>query len=167
MIFWHQCLCLSNYDIFDTNTFARCHRSMAQPRSHWCLFHRDRMLSEPVIRNIMYQVLQGLAFMHKHGFFHRDMKVGNGWKYCLLRRRSSGKHTYSPFPASSFPFNDLSEPWGCFGSPGTLKRTAASLIQGMQCAYWNYIVGPLMIWSRHWGYHIFYSPRSSLIDHVS
>ena len=35
------------------------------------------MLSEPVIRNIMYQVLQGLAFMHKHGFFHRDMKVRN------------------------------------------------------------------------------------------
>ncbi|KAF0290054.1 Serine/threonine-protein kinase ICK [Amphibalanus amphitrite] len=38
---------------------------------------RDKMLSEPVIRNIMYQVLQGLAFMHKHGFFHRDMKPEN------------------------------------------------------------------------------------------
>ena len=25
----------------------------------------------------MYQVLQGLAFMHKHGFFHRDMKPEN------------------------------------------------------------------------------------------
>ncbi|KAF0287707.1 Serine/threonine-protein kinase MAK [Amphibalanus amphitrite] len=38
---------------------------------------RDKVLSEPVIRNIMYQVLQGLAFMHKHGFFHRDMKPEN------------------------------------------------------------------------------------------
>ena len=36
---------------------------------------RDKVLSEPVIRNIMYQVLQGLAFMHKCGGFHRDMKV--------------------------------------------------------------------------------------------
>ena len=26
---------------------------------------------------MMYQVLQGLAFMHKHGFFHRDMKPEN------------------------------------------------------------------------------------------
>ncbi|XP_037068139.1 serine/threonine-protein kinase ICK-like isoform X2 [Pollicipes pollicipes] len=38
---------------------------------------RDKVLSEPVIRNIMYQVLQGVAFMHKHGFFHRDMKPEN------------------------------------------------------------------------------------------
>lgn len=38
---------------------------------------KDRVFSEPVIRNIMYQVLQGLAFMHKHGFFHRDMKPEN------------------------------------------------------------------------------------------
>ncbi|CAG0880451.1 unnamed protein product [Cyprideis torosa] len=38
---------------------------------------RDKLFPEPVIRNIMYQVLQGLAFMHKHGFFHRDMKPEN------------------------------------------------------------------------------------------
>jgi protein kinase len=25
----------------------------------------------------MYQILQGLTFMHKHGFFHRDMKPEN------------------------------------------------------------------------------------------
>ncbi|GAA6111904.1 serine/threonine-protein kinase ICK-like isoform X1 [Tachysurus ichikawai] len=25
----------------------------------------------------MYQILQGLAFIHKHGFFHRDMKPEN------------------------------------------------------------------------------------------
>jgi hypothetical protein len=23
-----------------------------------------------------FQVIQGLAYMHKHGFFHRDMKPG-------------------------------------------------------------------------------------------
>ena len=32
---------------------------------------------EHMIRNMMYQVLQGLAFMHKHGYFHRDMKPEN------------------------------------------------------------------------------------------
>jgi len=26
----------------------------------------------------MYQVLLGLAFMHKHGYFHRDLKPGKG-----------------------------------------------------------------------------------------
>lgn len=31
-------------------------------------------LPEVVIRNIIYQTLQGLAYMHRHGYFHRDLK---------------------------------------------------------------------------------------------
>ncbi|XP_068092991.1 serine/threonine-protein kinase MAK isoform X2 [Hyperolius riggenbachi] len=38
---------------------------------------RNKLFPESVIRNIMYQILQGLAFVHKHGFFHRDMKPEN------------------------------------------------------------------------------------------
>ncbi|CAG5096497.1 Similar to Mak: Serine/threonine-protein kinase MAK (Mus musculus) [Cotesia congregata] len=38
---------------------------------------RDKLFPEPIVRNMIYQVLQGLAFMHKHGFFHRDMKPEN------------------------------------------------------------------------------------------
>ncbi len=38
---------------------------------------RDRLFPESHIRNIMYQIFQGLAFMHKHGFFHRDIKPEN------------------------------------------------------------------------------------------
>lgn len=38
---------------------------------------RDKLFPESIIRNIMYQVIQGLAFIHKHGFFHRDMKPEN------------------------------------------------------------------------------------------
>lgn len=32
---------------------------------------------ETTVRNILYQILQGLAFMHRHGFFHRDLKPEN------------------------------------------------------------------------------------------
>ena len=32
-----------------------------------CLFLRDKLIPESMIRNIIYQVLQGLAFIHKHG----------------------------------------------------------------------------------------------------
>ncbi|KFO33786.1 serine/threonine-protein kinase MAK isoform X4 [Fukomys damarensis] len=39
--------------------------------------HRNKLFPESVIRNIMCQILQGLAFIHKHGFFHRDMKPEN------------------------------------------------------------------------------------------
>lgn len=39
--------------------------------------NRDKLFPESAIRNIIYQILQGLAFMHKTGFFHRDMKPEN------------------------------------------------------------------------------------------
>ncbi|KAL0244491.1 hypothetical protein GEMRC1_008575 [Eukaryota sp. GEM-RC1] len=41
------------------------------------LKNRDKSLPEAKIRNIMFQVLQGLAHCHKHGFFHRDLKPEN------------------------------------------------------------------------------------------
>uniref|UniRef100_A0A3Q1EZ45 non-specific serine/threonine protein kinase n=1 Tax=Acanthochromis polyacanthus TaxID=80966 RepID=A0A3Q1EZ45_9TELE len=37
----------------------------------------EKMFSENEIRNILFQVLSGLAFVHKHGYFHRDMKPEN------------------------------------------------------------------------------------------
>jgi len=40
-----------------------------------------RGLPLPLIRNVAWQVLQGLAFMHKQGYFHRDIKPEN----CLVR----------------------------------------------------------------------------------
>ncbi|XP_075907205.1 serine/threonine-protein kinase MAK isoform X2 [Nelusetta ayraudi] len=38
---------------------------------------RRKYFPESVIRNISFQILQGLSFIHKHGFFHRDMKPEN------------------------------------------------------------------------------------------
>ncbi|KAM8860198.1 serine/threonine-protein kinase ICK-like [Spinachia spinachia] len=38
---------------------------------------RSRLFPESAVRNIMFQILQGLTFIHKHGFFHRDMKPEN------------------------------------------------------------------------------------------
>ena len=33
---------------------------------------RDKYFAEPRVRNWCYQILQGLAFMHKQGYFHRQ-----------------------------------------------------------------------------------------------
>jgi len=38
---------------------------------------RHDPLPEQKIKSLVYQSLQGLAYMHKHGFFHRDMKPEN------------------------------------------------------------------------------------------
>uniref|UniRef100_A0A7S4BU08 non-specific serine/threonine protein kinase n=1 Tax=Chrysotila carterae TaxID=13221 RepID=A0A7S4BU08_CHRCT len=38
---------------------------------------RDKLFPESKVRNMTYQMLQALAYMHKHGFFHRDLKPEN------------------------------------------------------------------------------------------
>uniref|UniRef100_A0A8C5MHK3 non-specific serine/threonine protein kinase n=1 Tax=Leptobrachium leishanense TaxID=445787 RepID=A0A8C5MHK3_9ANUR len=38
---------------------------------------RNKLFPESIIRNIMFQIIQGLAFIHKYGFFHRDLKPEN------------------------------------------------------------------------------------------
>jgi len=38
---------------------------------------RQTFFPEAYVRNILYQIFQGLAFIHKHGFFHRDIKPEN------------------------------------------------------------------------------------------
>ena len=42
-----------------------------------CMKDRTKPFPEQTVRNYSYQVLQGLAFVHKQGFFHRDMKPEN------------------------------------------------------------------------------------------
>lgn len=38
---------------------------------------RDKFFPENTIRNLAFQMFQGLAFIHKMGFFHRDIKPEN------------------------------------------------------------------------------------------
>ncbi|XP_035526691.1 serine/threonine-protein kinase MAK-like [Morone saxatilis] len=38
---------------------------------------RNKLFPESVVRNMTFQILQGLSFIHKHGYFHRDMKPEN------------------------------------------------------------------------------------------
>ncbi|CAF1036459.1 unnamed protein product [Rotaria sp. Silwood1] len=38
---------------------------------------RDRLFPETSVRNVIFQLLQGLTYMHKLGFFHRDLKPEN------------------------------------------------------------------------------------------
>lgn len=37
---------------------------------------RDRLFPEERVRRWMWAVLQGMAYIHRHGYFHRDMKPG-------------------------------------------------------------------------------------------
>eukprot|EP00727_Mastigamoeba_balamuthi_P009375 m51a1_g506 putative cmgc rck mak protein kinase (937) ;mRNA; f:291979-295742 len=39
--------------------------------------NRDKPLPEVKIRQVIHQIMVGLHYMHKHGFFHRDMKPEN------------------------------------------------------------------------------------------
>lgn len=38
---------------------------------------QGKFFTEPEIKSMVFQILNGLAHMHKNGFFHRDMKPEN------------------------------------------------------------------------------------------
>ncbi|KAG1657422.1 hypothetical protein FOA52_011792 [Chlamydomonas sp. UWO 241] len=52
------------FEFLDANMYQMCKE-------------RDKHFPEQKIRNWIYQILQALAYCHKHGFFHRDMKPEN------------------------------------------------------------------------------------------
>lgn len=39
--------------------------------------NRKKLLPETEVRNITFQIMQGLSFIHKNGYFHRDLKPEN------------------------------------------------------------------------------------------
>lgn len=39
--------------------------------------NKQKKMGEPLIKSLIFQILSGLAHMHKHGFFHRDLKPEN------------------------------------------------------------------------------------------
>ncbi|XP_059914655.1 serine/threonine-protein kinase MAK-like [Gadus macrocephalus] len=38
---------------------------------------RNKLFPESVVRNMTFQILQGLSYIHKNGYFHRDLKPEN------------------------------------------------------------------------------------------
>jgi serine/threonine protein kinase len=38
---------------------------------------RDKYFPESRVRSWIYQILQSIAYLHKHGYFHRDLKPEN------------------------------------------------------------------------------------------
>lgn len=89
---------------------------------------RAKLFSESEVRNWCFQVFQGLAYIHRRGYFHRDLKPGvllshffvckcSGWWWrvdltetILVNDMSC---TLSCFPLSVLDHEDLVYVWWC------------------------------------------------------
>lgn len=47
------------------------------PQNLYEFYLSNKTITEPQIKSIMFQLTQGLSYMHKYGFFHRDLKPEN------------------------------------------------------------------------------------------
>lgn len=62
------CMCLSGFLFLLTAFFHLYFTPLSfLSLSHWAAVRENKMFSENEIRNIMFQVISGLAFVHKHG----------------------------------------------------------------------------------------------------
>ena len=84
---WETCCCQSCFrDQFcvthsspQNSITMTTHPSLPCRWSFWSNFSsfREKPFAESIIKNILFQIFQGLNYMHKHGFFHRDIKPEN------------------------------------------------------------------------------------------
>uniref|UniRef100_A0A4W4EQ07 non-specific serine/threonine protein kinase n=1 Tax=Electrophorus electricus TaxID=8005 RepID=A0A4W4EQ07_ELEEL len=91
---------------------------------------RTCLFPESAVRNIMFQILQGLAFIHKHGFFHRDMKPENllcmGPELVKIADFGLAREIRSRPPYTDY----VSTRW--YRAPEVLLRTPLPWLQGYQ-----------------------------------
>ncbi|OEL31593.1 Cyclin-dependent kinase F-3 [Dichanthelium oligosanthes] len=80
---------------------------------------RQVAFSEGDIRNFMVQILQGLAYMHNNGYFHRDLKPGN--MACIVKIADFG---LAREVSSNPPYTDyVSTRW--YRAPEVLLQSSA------------------------------------------
>lgn len=69
---WILFLLLGISFMFFPNTF-----SIQEYNLYQLIKDREKLFSEAEIRNWCFQLFQGLAYLHRRGYFHRDLKPGN------------------------------------------------------------------------------------------
>lgn len=66
----------------------RCLSMLQEYNLYQMMKDKDKLFPEAKVRNWCYQVLQALCYMHRYGYFHRDLKPGKlalsfSW-FCMM-----------------------------------------------------------------------------------
>jgi len=119
-----------------------------------CVIKTDRLRAKCLHQRFLYQILEGLIFLHSAGIIHRDLKPANilvdednTLKICDWNLAKGHEYQYMFYPLTDY---DIGTPW--YRAPEAILRQGYNQtldIWPVACIFWELFIGQVLFPGRN------------------